>query len=163
MSIGIPIAVWASWTHFPDRYMIIPLAAWHALVPVALYRFWKRYAARFVIFPVVGGAFLFSQLDETAQLRQQQTSLQKNERMQAAQTFVQRINQAPGPVRDCTDIKLEAAFLPAPPTSESCADWIETSIGGRWIVINSTQRDELPSQWKIQLQSSQYVLAHHLE
>ena len=161
ISIGIPIAVWASWTHFPDRYMIIPLSVWHALVPIALYRLWKRYAARFLAFPILGGVFLLSQLDDTERLRQQRTSLQRNERMQAAQSFVQSINQAPAPVRDCTDIRLEAAFLPTPPRKEKCTEWIKSTSGPRWVVLSRSQRHELSTAWTIHSEHAQYILAHH--
>ena len=159
--IGAPLGVWASWTHFPDRYMLIPLSVWQALVPIALYRFCSQHLPFKKSFPIIAGLFLLSQIDKTQDLRQQQTSLQKNERLQAAQIFVQTIHNNRAPLRDCTDINLEAAFLPQKPQKESCSDWIDKKTGKRWVIIKNKEKDMLNNQWSILSQHSKYLLAYH--
>ena len=159
--IGAPLGVWASWTHFPDRYMLIPLSLWQALVPIALYRFCSQYLPLKKSFPIIIGLFLLSQIDDTKALRQQQTSLQKNERLQAAQLFFRTIHNDIAPLRDCTDINLEAAFLPQKPQQKSCSDWVNKTTGKRWIILTSKEKDMLTKEWKILSQNSKYLLAYH--
>jgi hypothetical protein len=79
--------------------------------------------------------------------------------MQASQLFIAEIHTNFAPIKDCSPLGIEAAFLPRPPAQKTCTQWYNDTKNSKWISLTKEQAKELPKEWDVIRTHDQFVLA----
>ncbi|MEC7985365.1 MAG: hypothetical protein VX278_09390, partial [Myxococcota bacterium] len=122
VGLTVPASIWLSWTHFPDRYMLLYAGPLTAMGPLSIFRLieavgkTETLATKIQTGGFLGALFLVYTWEMDYCNRFATTALQQNQKEAQKRELVRVLSMHRSPEEpfvDCTDSGVEAAFLPA--------------------------------------------------